>query len=342
MKVLVTGGCGFIGSHTCEFFSQLGWEVISYDNMTKHELNRTGYKTDAARDYNWNLLGDMGVARVCGDVRNLEQLLDNSSGCDYIIHTAAQPAVTISMEDPILDSSTNVAGTLNVLEAAKQHSIPVVSCATIHVYGNWINETLAESDTRFTRNPVAVDETAPTMVGYLTPLHASKASAEYYVRVYADTYGVRAGSFRLTGLYGPRQFGGEDHGWVANFAIRNILGWPLVVYGTGKQVRDILFATDVAEAFLAFFQRGDSGVYNIGGGREHAISLLECITLIEETTGKKAEVKFEAERFGDLKYFVCDSTKALNSMGWKAKVQPSEGVPRLIKWVQDNRSIFHA
>lgn len=342
MRVLVTGGCGFIGSHTCEFFRRMDWDVVSYDNMTKHELNRTGYQTEAARDYNWNILGDLGIKRVCGDVRNLEQLLDSASGCDYIVHTAAQPAVTISMEDPILDASTNVVGTLNVLETAKRHSLPVVSCATIHVYGNWINDTLEESASRFTRDPAAVDETATTMQGYLTPLHASKASAEYYVKVYADTYHVRAGSFRLTGLYGPRQFGGEDHGWVANFAIRNILGWPLVVYGSGKQVRDILFATDVAEAFWAFYERGDAGVYNIGGGPEHAISLLECITLIEQTTGRKAEVKFEPERFGDLKYFVCDSNKALNSMGWKAQVKPHIGVPRLIEWVQQNRDIFHA
>ena len=340
MKVLVTGGCGFIGSHTCEFFSELGWEVVSYDSMTKYELNRTGYSAEAARDYNWNFLKKLGVTTVRGDIRDLEQLLDSASGCDYIIHTAAQPAVTISMEDPLLDVSTNVLGTVNVLETAKRHSIPVVSCATIHVYGNWINDTLGENQTRYTRQPAAVDETAQTMLGYLTPLHASKASAEYYVSVYADTYNVRAGSFRLTGLYGPRQFGGEDHGWVANFTIRNVLGWPLVVYGSGKQVRDILFATDVAKAFLAFFKRGDSGIYNIGGGPEHSISLLECIDLIDQTTGRKSEVEFSPARFGDLKYFVCDSTKARNTMGWQAEVKPQEGVPRLIEWVQENEHIF--
>jgi CDP-paratose 2-epimerase len=179
MKVLVTGGCGFIGSHACEFYRRQGWEVISYDNMTKFELDRTGYGTDAARDYNWHLLGDPGVERVRGDIRDLEQLLDSASGCDYIVHTAAQPAVTISMEDPLLDLSTNVTGTVNVLETARRHSVPVVSCATIHVYGNWINDTLEETETRYTRQPEAVDESAPTMLGYLTPLHSSKASAEY-------------------------------------------------------------------------------------------------------------------------------------------------------------------
>jgi CDP-paratose 2-epimerase len=340
MKVIVTGGCGFIGSHTCEFFRREGWEVVSFDSMTKYELTRTGYKAEAAREYNWNFLGDLGVERVLGDVRNLEQLMDSASGCDYIVHTAAQPAVTISMEDPILDATTNVLGTLNVLEAAKRHKIPVVSCATIHVYGNWINDTLKEGDTRYLRDPEAVDETAPTMLGYLTPLHASKASAEYYVRVYADTYNVKAASFRLTGLYGPRQFGGEDHGWVANFTIRNILGWPLIIYGSGKQVRDILFATDVANAFWAFFHRGDSGVYNIGGGSDHAISLLECISLIDQTTGVKSEVQFSPARFGDLNYFVCDSNKAKHAMDWQPAVKPQEGVPRLIQWVQENDDIF--
>jgi CDP-paratose 2-epimerase len=337
---LVTGGCGFIGSHTCEYFRRQGWEVIAYDNMTKFELDRTGYRADAARTYNWDLLGDLGVAKVRGDIRNLEQLLDAASGCDYIVHTAAQPAVTISMEDPLLDLKTNVMGTVHVLEAARKHSIPIVSCATIHVYGNWLNETLQETETRYVRQPAAVDENAPTMQGYLTPLHASKASAEHYVRAYADTFRVRAASFRLTGLYGPRQFGGEDHGWVANFSIRNILGWPLTIYGSGKQVRDILFATDLAGAFHAFFRQGEPGIYTIGGGFDHSISLLECIQLIEQTTGIASHIQYGPARFGDLKYFVCDITKARKVLGWQPEVKPQQGVGLLTRWVQEHRQLF--
>ena len=342
MKVLVTGGCGFIGSHACEFFRQQGWEVIAYDNLTKFELDRTGYRADAVRDYNWNLLGELGVERVRGDIRNLAHLLDHASGCDFIIHTAAQPAVTISIEEPLVDLQTNVLGTANVLEAARKHSIPVVSCATIHVYGNWINSTLQEADTRYVRQPETVDENAPTMQGCLTPLHASKASAEYYVRVYMDTYNLRAASFRLTGLYGPRQFGGEDHGWVANFSIRNILRRPLTIYGSGKQVRDILFATDLVRAFYDFFRQGEPGVYNIGGGSTHAISLLECIRLIEQTTGIPADVRFEPPRLGDLNYFVCDTTKARQRLGWQPEVPPQQGVPLLIEWIRNNRDLFLA
>lgn len=342
MKVLVTGGCGFIGSHTCAYFKREGWDVVAYDNMTKFELKRTGYRADEVRDFNWHLLGDLRVDRVREDIRDLEKLLDHASGCDFLVHTAAQPAVTISMEDPLLDMNTNVLGTLNVLEAARRHKIPVVSCATIHVYGNWLNDELTETETRYVRDPAAIDETAPTMRGNLTPLHASKASAEHYLRVYIDTYKVRAASFRLTGLYGPQQFGGEDHGWVANFCIRNHLEWPLSIYGTGKQVRDVLYATDVPTAFHAFYRQGAPGIYNIGGGPEHAISLLECIRLIDETTGRPSEIKFGPGRMGDLLYFVCDITKARRELGWEPRVKPAEGVPRLIDWIRENANLFSA
>jgi CDP-paratose 2-epimerase len=340
LKVLVTGGCGFLGSHVCEVFLARGWDVVSFDNMTKSELVRTGYQTEAARDHNWALLEKLGVEMIKGDVRDLDHLLDVGTGCDYIVHTAAQPAVTISMEDPLLDQSTNVMGTLHVLETARRHGIPVGSCATVHVYGNWVNESLEEGPTRYVREPAAIREDEPTMQGYLTPLHASKASAEHYVTVYASTYGLRAASFRLTGIYGSRQLGGEDHGWVANFAIRNLLGWPVTLFGTGKQVRDIIYATDVAEAFLAFYERGEAGIYNIGGGPETSISLLECIALIDDVTGRKTEVRMEDARFGDLKYFICDIERARRGLGWGPQIRPPEGVPMLIEWAESNRHLF--
>ncbi len=342
MKVLVTGGCGFLGSHICEMYRRRGWEVVSFDNMTKAELLRTGYATDAAREHNWKVLDQLGVKLVRADVRNLEEVLDWAAGCDYICHTAAQPAVTISVEEPLQDLANNVLGTVHVLEAARRHDVPLASCATVHVYGNWVNEELSEAETRYLREPAAIPEQARTMEGYLTPLHASKASAEHYVTVYAQTFGVRAASFRLTGIYGPRQLGGEDHGWVANFGIRNVIGWPLTIFGTGKQVRDILYATDVAEAFAAFHERGEAGIYNVGGGPEHAISLLECIRLIDETTGRPSEVRFEDGRFGDLRYFVCDIERARTKLGWTPRVPPAEGVPLLLRWVQDNRGLFDA
>jgi CDP-paratose 2-epimerase len=340
MKILVTGGCGFIGSWVCEFYAKRGDRVISYDNMTKQELMRTGYNVSKARNYNWDLLESMGVSMVKADVRNKEELFEYCRSCDFIVHTAAQPAVTISLEEPVLDASTNVLGTVNVLEAARVFRIPVASCATIHVYGNLINNELKVGKTRYHRRPVAIDESYPTLTGLLTPLHASKSSADTYVRAYIDSYRVKAASFRLTGLYGPRQLGGEDHGWVANFCIRAIMGMPITIYGTGKQVRDILYCEDLVKAFEVFRKRPCPGIYNIGGGNLTMISLLESIDIIEKILGKRPEVRMEKGRFGDLKYFVCDTAKARKTLGWSPKIKPAEGIRRLIFWIKQNEYLF--
>lgn len=340
MKVLVTGGCGFLGSHVCEYYRNKGIEVVSFDNLTKHELMRTSYSINKARLYNWNFLKKIGVSLVKGDIRNKNDLIKAASRCDFIIHTAAQPAMTISIEQPELDLTANVIGTFNVLEAARKFDVPVVNCSTIHVYGNKINEELKESKTRYIRNPPAIDEQYPTMQGIITPLHASKKSAELYVQTYVDTYSLEAATFRLTGMYGPRQFGGEDHGWVANFVIRTLLKLPIKVFGTGKQVRDILYASDAAAAFDAFYKNRKPGIYNIGGGIERAISLVECLNMIKEITGIEQNIEFKEVRPGDLWYFVCDIAKAREKLGWEPKISNEDGIRKLIEWVDENRGLF--
>lgn len=344
VKVLVTGGCGFLGSHVCELFRREGWEVLAYDNLTKHELRRTGFGTDAVRSHNADFLRGIGVEVVVADVRNREELLDRSTGCAFLAHTAAQPAMTISWEDPDLDFGTNVQGTYHVLTAARRHGIPVASCSSVHVYGPWINDTLGESATRYTREPIAIREDDPIMSGgkhgKISPLHVSKVTGEHYGRTFADMFGVKAASFRYTGIYGPRQFGGEDHGWVANFALRSFLGWPISIYGSGKQLRDILYAADAARAFLDYQRRPEPGIYNVGGGPANAISLLECIDLIERLSGRPAERRFGLARDGDLAYFVSDTTRAQRAFGWNARVRPEEGVGRLLAWVEEHRALF--
>jgi CDP-paratose 2-epimerase len=241
-----------------------------------------------------------------------------------------------------LDFSTNVVGTYHVLEAARRFAIPVAVCSSIHTYGpDKINSELSEVRTRYVRTPVAINETEPLLQGCLTPLHASKRCGEIYTQCFIDTFGLRAACFRLTGIYGPWQFGGEDHGWVANFAIRILAGRPLTVFGNGKQLRDILFASDVVSAFEAFYRSQKSGIYTLGAGRKAMISLIESIGLIEELVGKKAETKFEGDRFGDLKYFVADSTKFQKATGWRARVLPREGIGRLIQWARENAELFY-
>jgi CDP-paratose 2-epimerase len=248
--------------------------------------------------------------------------------------------MTISWEDPVLDVSTNVMGTFNVLEAARTLKIPVACCATVHVYGNDINNTLKEKKNKYVRKPAAIDELQPTLTGVLTPLHASKAAGDIYTRAYIDTYKLEAASFRLTGIYGTRQFGGEDHGWVANFAIRTAVGWPCIIYGNGKQVRDIIYATDVCKAFHAFYKTRKPGIYNIGGGMKTAISLLECIDILEEILGKAPEVKMEPDRHADLRYFICDTSKAKKNLNWEPEIMPKQGISMLLDWVQQNINVF--
>ena len=176
--------------------------------------------------------------------------------------------------------------------------------------------------------------------GVVTPLHASKRSNEIYTQAYIDTYKLKAACFRLSGIYGKNQFGGEDHGWVANFSIRAVIDLPITIFGTGKQLRDILYATDVAEAFDHFYNNPVPGIYTLGGGTDNMISLIESIEMIEELTRKKINPVYKNERFGDLHYFVADFTKFKNATGWEPKVRPREGINYLLKWVQNNENLF--
>jgi CDP-paratose 2-epimerase len=341
MKVLVTGGCGFLGTNLCLFYRAKGDEVIAYDNLAKHEFSRNTYMKPEARSSNKDRLEKSGVTVLVNDVRSKDELLRAADGCDYICHTAAQPAMTISWEDPELDFSTNTLGTFNVLEVARQLDIPVAVCSSIHTYGpERINASLREGKTRYVRRPVAIGDDEPLLQGMVTPLHASKRSNEIYVQSYIDTYGLKAACFRLTGIYGLHQFGGEDHGWVANFSIRAVIGETLTVFGSGKQTRDILFASDVAEAFDSFYRVGRPGIYTIGGGQKNMISLLESIELIGDLLKLKPAVRFENERRGDLRYFVADFSRFSAATGWEPNVRPHQGISQLLAWVKENAGLF--
>ena len=341
MKVLVTGGCGFLGSNICLFYRQKGAEVIAYDNLAKHEFKKNPYMKKKARDFNKKLLENNGVTVVVEDIRDKKILLKYTEECDYICHTAAQPAMTISWDDPELDFSTNTRGTFNVLECARIHDIPIAICSSIHTYGaDRINAQLTESETRYIREPITISEDDPILQGIVTPLHASKRSNEIYTQAYIDTYKLKAACFRLTGIYGENQFGGEDHGWVANFSIRAIIDLPITIFGSGKQLRDILYATDVAEAFDHFYNNPVSGIYTLGGGPANMISLIESIKVIEDLTRKKINIIYKDERFGDLHYFVADFSRFKNSTGWEPKVNPRDGINNLLQWVQNNENLF--
>ena len=339
MKILVTGGVGFVGTNTCEYFAKQGHEVIAYDNMSQHELSRSGY-FPTIKSHNVAHLRNLGVNVVKGDILNLPLLQHFAKGTDYIIHTAAQPAMTISTESPKIDFETNVRGTFNVLETARRYDIPIINCSSIHVYGNDINSNLTETETRFTHKPVSFSERKSILQGDITPLHASKRTTELYTEAYIDTYGLSAANFRLTGMYGPWQFAGMDHGWVANFAIRTLLQKPITIFDTPKQVRDILYIDDVTRAFEAFYNHQIPGTYNVGGGLRTAISLQESLTLMQNITNLHQNINILPKRKGDLYYFVSNIRKIKRNLKWKPRILPQEGITKMINWITEHKPLF--
>ncbi len=344
MKVLVTGGCGFLGSHVCELFKEKGWGVVAYDNMTKFETSRIAFgNQERIRSYNKDYLENLGIEVVVADIRYARTLENCAKTCNYIVNCAAQPTMTLSFENPILDFEVNVQGTLNLLEAARRYKIPLASCSSIHVYGTGLNEDLEEMHDTYRRVPPTIDETHPVLTGHLTPLHASKRCAEIYTQTYADVYGIKTANFRLTGIYGPRQFGSEDHGWVSLLAIKTMMGLPIQLIGNGKQARDILYVKDAAKAFDLWHENGcPSGTYNIGGGVPNLISVLQCLRVLGSLFARAQNVVPGGERTGDLLYFACDYAKAHNDFGWKPSVSPHTGLKELVEWLRNNENIFNA
>jgi len=336
MKLLVTGAAGFLGTHVCSLFRDMGWDVLGIDSLTDFELKRAKFDIEKSREHNLNFLHKIGVTFWKKDCRNITagQILDDYGRLDFIIHCAAQPAMTVALEDPKYDADNNILSIISMLQIARKLKCPIVNCSSIHVYGNAGNENLVEGDTRFISDK-EFDENTPILTGELTPLHVSKYATELYVKSFSQMYGVRAANFRFTGMYGERQFGGMDHGWVANFVIRAKTNKPVTVFGTSRQVRDILYAEDAARAFYAWFSRdGSNDTFNIGGGLKNSISLKECLDYL------KKEYTIAPKRQGDLWYFVCDYKKAKADFGWEPIVSNEYGLKKLCDWVEANKNIL--
>ncbi|MBO3802542.1 MAG: NAD-dependent epimerase/dehydratase family protein [Candidatus Brockarchaeota archaeon] len=344
-SVLVTGGGGFVGSHVAEFYALKGYEVIAFDNLSRMRLLR---RQGSDPGFNWNYLGKYpSVRRVEGDVRDLKKLESVMEGVEAVVHAAAQTAVTASLLDPVTDFEINALGTLNVLEAARRSkgNASIVGCSTNKVYGSNVNRVgTIEMDKRYAfagEYSRGIPEDFPIDHCEHTPYGCSKLAADLYIQDYAKTYGLRAASFRMSCVYGERQIGVEDQGWLAWFAGATILGKPITIYGTGKQVRDVLYVGDLVAAFESFLSgKGEPGVYNIGGGADFTLSLLELLEMLEELTGKKPSVRYGGWRQSDQRIYVSDITKAREQLSWEPRVKPSEGVKRLVAWVRSNARIF--
>jgi len=344
MKLLITGGAGFVGSHVAEFYAKKGNEVVVYDNLSRAKLLKKPPKNVM---YNWNYLKQQkNITLVRADVLDTKKLNKHAKECDVIIHTAAQTAVTTSVQDPLQDFETNAMGTFNVLEAARKQNVKqVLYCSTNKVYGDNVNEIpVIERDTRHTFHPKfskGIHETFDTDLCEHTPYGCSKFLGDVYVQDYAHLYGLKTGVFRMSCIYGTRQFGVEDQGWVAWFTIATMLGKPITIFGDGKQVRDVLFVSDLVDIYDRFINsKLKHGVFNTGGGHKHTLSLLELLNLLERFTGKKANISFDDWRPSDQKVYISNIANARKALGWEPKVTPKQGVKMLVDWVQENKAIF--
>jgi len=346
MKILVTGGAGFVGSHVSEYYAKRNEEVVVYDNVSRAKL--LSYSTSNAM-YNWNYLkNNYNITLIKGDIRDAGQLEKASKDADVIIHAAAQTAVTTSVLDPRTDFEINALGTFNVLEAARKAGAAVVYCSTNKVYGDNVNKIqVKERDTRYEFDDKnfrkGIPEFLSTDLCEHTPYGASKFSGDVYVQDYALRNEIDAAVFRMSCIYGTRQFGVEDQGWVAWFTIATLLGKPITIYGDGKQVRDMLYVTDLVAAFDAFVRKRGKihhGVYNMGGGTRNTMSLIELLEYLKEITGKSSKIAYDVWRPSDQKVYISDITKVNKELRWKPEVGSKEGVKKLVEWVNENKSLF--
>ncbi|MCU0519921.1 MAG: GDP-mannose 4,6-dehydratase [Anaerolineae bacterium] len=350
MHYFVTGGAGFIGSNYVHRLLRRGEQVTVYD-----DLSRRGAEANLA----W-LSAEFGSPRsdahdptgrfrfVRGDVRDAELVIATAADAQVLVHLAAQVTVTTSVVRPREDLEINILGTFNVLEAARLSPLrPVVLYASTNkVYGGMEDLVVEEGATRYAYRdyPYGISEHHP--LDFHSPYGCSKGAGDQYVRDYARIYDLPTIVFRQSCIYGPRQFGVEDQGWIAWFIIAAQLGNPITIYGDGKQVRDVLYVDDLLDAYDAAIERAPSSpgeIYNIGGGPENQLSVwYEFSLLLEELRGSSVPVARDTWRPGDQRIFVADIRKAERELGWRPKTDVKAGIRKLYDWVCANEALLAA
>ncbi len=335
--VLITGGAGFIGSNLADALLSQGRRVVVYDNVSR-----------PGTELNLKWLIERHPDRLgvdLGDVRDGDRLKRAMRRADTVFHLAAQVAVTSSLEDPTYDHEVNVGGTLNVLEAARSMERPpvVVFTSTNKVYGGLEGVEIEEGEQSyaFADGRDGIDEDCP--LDFHSPYGCSKGSADQYVRDYARIYDLPTCVFRMSCIYGPRQFGTEDQGWVAHFLLSALRDEPITLYGDGKQVRDVLYVGDLVRAFQAAAEaaRRDPGlVFNVGGGSQNAVSLLEVLEMIEEMTGREVRYRFSDWRPGDQRVYVTCLDRIHSALQWTPEVDVRDGLDRLTQWARSQPDLL--
>ncbi|WP_066780742.1 SDR family NAD(P)-dependent oxidoreductase [Sphingomonas sp. CCH5-D11] len=337
--ILVTGGAGFIGSNLAHRLAGEGHRVIVYDALV-----RDGVK----RNLDWLKAnhGDKIDVRVA-DIRDEAAMTAAVQGAQAVFHMAAQVAVTTSLVDPRADFAINITGTLNVLEAARTaaQTPAVIFASTNKVYGDLADLTFDETDRGYQPvdplvNAYGIGESRP--LDFHTPYGCSKGAADQYVLDYARSYGVPSAVLRMSCIYGERQMGTEDQGWVAHFLIRALEGRGIDIYGDGHQVRDILEVSDAVDTYRSLWRQIDqhSGqVFNLGGGPDNAVSLRTVLAEIETVVGRPIDLRFGSWRAGDQRYFVADRRAAEEALGLAKPADWRTGLRRLATWLSDERGL---
>ena len=338
-SVVIFGGAGFIGSNWARRLLETSEaKVHVFDNLC-----RTGSRHNL--EFLQKVAGKSGRLQITiGDVREQAKVARVVKHATEVYHFAAQVAVTTSVEDPRTDFEINVGGTLNILEAARASgSRPfVLFTSTNKVYGELGNRNALALPTRY-----AIPDHGPTSekqpLDFHSPYGCSKGAADQYVHDYARIYGLPTVVFRMSCIAGPRQFGNEDQGWVAHFLYSAMLGSPVTIYGSGLQVRDVLYVEDLLRAFEAIHEyRSTTGgeVFNIGGGESNTVSLLELMEHIRELTGVRMQFEQAHLRPGDQLLYVTDFGKLTRMTGWRPEVNLRLALENMLLWFKKNRELI--
>jgi len=336
---VITGGAGFIGCNTAHRLISEGREVVVVDN-----LSRKG----GAANLDWLRSGGK-FTFVQADLRDadaIEKVFRDHGEIDAVVHLAGQVAVTTSVVNPREDFECNALGAFNLLEAVRLSGQKplVIYSSTNKVYGGMEEIAIEERDTCYAYRdyPLGIPETIT--LDFHSPYGCSKGAADQYMRDYYRIYDIPTVVMRQSCIYGYRQFGVEDQGWVAWFVIAAVLERPITIYGDGKQVRDVLFIDDLVDAYLAAMARREQvagKIYNIGGGPDRTMSIwAEFGPIIEELLGRPIPVSHGDWRPGDQPVYVSDIRKAAQELGWSPKTSVREGVTKLFHWVAENRALF--
>lgn len=340
MKILINGGCGFLGSNLASYGIENGYDITVLDN-----LSRLG----ASSNLEWlKTLGNFTY--IHGDTRNkndVETVIKNGQ-YDAVFHLAGQVAMTTSIENPYKDFEINTMGAVNVLDSIRKYSpqTAIFFSSTNKVYGDLEQYTYKETEKRYICEefPNGFDESVP--LDFRSPYGCSKGAADQYMLDYNRIFGVKATVFRHSSMYGSRQFATYDQGWVGWFVEKAIEKYknpycdPFTISGNGKQVRDILHAKDMINLYYTALEHTDEvcgQAYNIGGTMEQSLSLLELFDMLNEKLGIKMEYVKLPVRQSDQKVFVADTKKIQNSIGWKPQVSAHEGVEAMLEWVKSIR-----